>query len=86
MPATDLERRRSLLPVGRASSVLLLFFLTSALYSLSLSPRSKYSNKTALDLLVSKRITGLPVVDGEGVVVSWILSFFILFGERKRKR
>jgi hypothetical protein len=40
-----------------------------SLTSTSASPQL-VKKKKALDLLVSKRITGLPVVDGEGVVVS----------------
>lgn len=72
MPANHNGVRR----FGRAS-----FFSPRPRPLLSLSSLHK---KTALDLLVSKRITGLPVVDSEGLVVS-SFDFCFLRGEEEEE-
>ena len=45
------------------------FLSLSDLFNFPPTPKKPKPTTTALDLLVSKRITGLPVVDDKGVVV-----------------
>lgn len=69
-PRSRCQRARALSPVGAPR-----FFLSLSDLDHDLS---QIKNATALDLLVSKRITGLPVVDSEGVVVSLIFNLRFL--------